>query len=144
MWHHIKPILQITCHVGFLFAWPGIGKHNQMSHNLFFSSIPNYCLSDKNINAHLVQVLNPVVKFIKSSSLFCFVFFSPLPGRTKRKRRSWAKLFVYRCKQYRQAGDTRIPLPRKSLWTPQKIVDCKVGLCISLWTVAELLQQYSA
>ena len=33
-----------------------------------------------------------------------------------------------------QAGDTRIPLPRKSLWTPQKIVDCKVGLCTSLRT----------
>ena len=47
-----------------------------------------------------------------------------------------------------EAGDTRIlariPLPRKSLWTQQKIVDCKVGLCTSLWTVAELLQQYSA
>ena len=38
-----------------------------------------------------------------------------------------------------QAGDTRIPLPRKSLWTPQKIVDCKVGLCTSLQTVAEFL-----
>ena len=38
-----------------------------------------------------------------------------------------------------QAGDTRIPLPRKSLWTPQKIVDCKVGLCTSLRTVAEFL-----
>ena len=24
-------------------------------------------------------------------------------------------------------------------WTPQKIVDCKVGLCTSLWTVAEFL-----
>ena len=41
--------------------------------------------------------------------------------------------------EYAQAGDTRIPLPRKSLWTPQKIVDCKVGLCTSLWTVAEFL-----
>ena len=39
----------------------------------------------------------------------------------------------------RQAGGTRIPLPRKSLWTPQKIVDCKVGLCTSLRTVAEFL-----
>ena len=38
-----------------------------------------------------------------------------------------------------QAGDTRIPLPRKSLWHPQKIVDCKVGLCTGLWTVAEFL-----
>ena len=38
-----------------------------------------------------------------------------------------------------QAGDTRIPLPRKSLWTPQKIVDCKVGLCTSLRTVAKFL-----
>ena len=38
-----------------------------------------------------------------------------------------------------QAGDTRIPLPHKSLWTPQKIVDCKVGLCTSLRTVAEFL-----
>ena len=44
-----------------------------------------------------------------------------------------------------QAGDTRIPLPRKSLWTPRKkTVDCKVGLCTSLRTVAELLQQYPA
>ena len=41
--------------------------------------------------------------------------------------------------QYYQAGDTRIPLPRKPLWTPQKIVDCKVGLCTSLRTVAEFL-----
>ena len=41
--------------------------------------------------------------------------------------------------QYGQAGDTRIPLPRKSLWTPQKIADCKVGLCTSLQTVAEFL-----
>ena len=40
---------------------------------------------------------------------------------------------------YDQAGDTRIPLPRESLWTPQKIVDCKVGLCTSLRTVAEFL-----
>ena len=40
---------------------------------------------------------------------------------------------------YYQAGDTRIPLPRKPLWTPQKIVDCKVGLCTSLRTVAEFL-----
>ena len=38
-----------------------------------------------------------------------------------------------------QAGDTRIPLPRESLWTPQEIVDCKVGLCTSLRTVAEFL-----
>ena len=42
-------------------------------------------------------------------------------------------------KRFGQAGDTRIPLPRKSLWIPQKIVDCKVGLCTSLRTVAELL-----
>ena len=48
------------------------------------------------------------------------------------------------CTWYYQADDTCIPLPRKSLWTPQKIVDCKVGLCTSLQTVAELLQQYSA
>ena len=41
--------------------------------------------------------------------------------------------------QYCQAGDTRIPLPRKLLGHPQKIVDCKVGLCISLRTVAEFL-----
>ena len=39
--------------------------------------------------------------------------------------------------EFSQAGDTRIPLPRKSLWTPQKIVDCKVGLYTSLRTVAE-------
>ena len=38
-----------------------------------------------------------------------------------------------------QAGDTRIPLPRASLWTPQEIVDCKVGLCTSLRTVTEFL-----
>ena len=38
-----------------------------------------------------------------------------------------------------QADDTRIPLPRKSLWTPTEIVDCKVGLCTSLQTVAEFL-----
>ena len=31
------------------------------------------------------------------------------------------------------------PLPRKPLWTPQKIVDCKVGLCTSLRTVVEFL-----
>ena len=42
-------------------------------------------------------------------------------------------------KEYSQAGDTRIPLPRESLWTPQEIVDCKVGLCTSLRTVAEFL-----
>ena len=41
--------------------------------------------------------------------------------------------------KYDQAGDTRIPLPRKPLWTQQKIVDCKVGLCTSLRTVAEFL-----
>ena len=40
-----------------------------------------------------------------------------------------------------QAGDTRIPLPHESLWTPQKIVDCKVGLCTSLRTVSEFLSQ---
>ena len=44
------------------------------------------------------------------------------------------------CKRY-QAGDTRIPLPRKSVWTPQKIVYCKVGLYTSLRTVAEFLYQ---
>ena len=38
-----------------------------------------------------------------------------------------------------QAGDTRIPLPCKSVGHPQKIVDCKVGLCTSLRTVAEFL-----
>ena len=38
---------------------------------------------------------------------------------------------------FRQAGDTRIPLPRKLLGHPQKIIDCKVGLCTSLQTVAE-------
>ena len=37
-----------------------------------------------------------------------------------------------------QAGDTLIPLPRKSLGHRQ-IVDCKVGLCTSLQTVAEFL-----
>ena len=56
--------------------------------------------------------------------------------REVRKVTHWVK--------HSPAGDTRIPLPRKSLWTPQKIVDCKVGLCTSLRTVAELLQQYSA
>ena len=38
-----------------------------------------------------------------------------------------------------QAGDTRIPLPRKSLGHRQQIVNCKVGRCTSLRTVAEFL-----
>ena len=44
------------------------------------------------------------------------------------------KVTVYVCKHvhFKQAGDTRIPLPRESLWTSQEIVDCKVGLCTSL------------
>ena len=36
-----------------------------------------------------------------------------------------------------QMGDTRIPLPCKSLGHSQKSVVCKVGLCTSLRTVAE-------
>ena len=42
-------------------------------------------------------------------------------------------------KELNQAGDTRIPLPRKSLGHPQEIVDCQVGLRTSLRTVAEFL-----
>ena len=38
-----------------------------------------------------------------------------------------------------QTGDTRIPLQRKLLGHPQKIVNCEVGLCTSLQTVAEFL-----
>ena len=40
---------------------------------------------------------------------------------------------------FSQAGDTRIPLPRKIAGTPTEIVDCKVGLCTSLQTAAEFL-----
>ena len=49
------------------------------------------------------------------------------------------QLTIHFCCVWYQAGDTRIPLPRKSLWTPQKIVDCKVGLCTSLRTVVKFL-----
>ena len=40
-----------------------------------------------------------------------------------------------------QAGDTRIPLPCKSLGHSHKIVVCKVGLCTSLRIVTEFLNK---
>ena len=51
-------------HVGFLSALPGIGKHNKMSLNFSFSSNHNteLQLSDKNINTHSVEILNPALK----------------------------------------------------------------------------------
>ena len=75
----------------------------------------------------------------------CFKFLCTvhLSQRLSNRTRVSAK-FVSLAAYPSQAGDTRIPLPRKSQWTPQKIVDCKVGLCTSLRIVAELLQQYSA
>ena len=55
------------------------------------------------------------------------------------KVEKWVYMYRAEVYKYDQAGDTRIPLPRKLLWTPQNIVDCKVGLSTSLRTVAEFL-----
>ena len=52
-------------------------------------------------------------------------------------------MFFYSYLQLQPSGDTRIPLPRKSLGHPKHFY-CKVGLCTSLQTVAEFLSQYSA
>ena len=69
-----------TCdhHVGFLFAWPSIEKHNKMFWNFYLGQtmITNYNYATKIL--HLKKIfenidsLNPGMKKIRSDSVFCW------------------------------------------------------------------------